>query len=272
MGRSFPSFRAWYSTRARDAASSAGRTANSVPRCNVIGFAENNKQGIVCRCTPNVDEPKFRAPLSAASLASHVKCTSTRFRPTFRPAITWQPFEARRFSDSFRRNVRIGIRFALDSARNLERISRSVPPRFARFLYTLPPSRRYPTGHGNFGKCIGSIKVKRRTPRAVDAWMRSARHRGLIIPLRTARIAITLTLGTRLDAILRVLASARLRERWPLSKGFSAFHRFSQRSFLCLFRRNDGITGMMRISFPGSISREAQSLIYLDDRDSRGIF
>jgi len=37
-------------------------TANSVPRCNVIGFAENNKPGVVCRCARNIDGPKFRAP------------------------------------------------------------------------------------------------------------------------------------------------------------------------------------------------------------------
>jgi len=66
---------------ARDIRGQRGKdTANSVPRCDVIGFTENNEPGLVCRCTPNVDGPKFRAPLSAASLASHVKCTSTQLQ------------------------------------------------------------------------------------------------------------------------------------------------------------------------------------------------
>jgi len=120
---------------ARDIRGQRGKdTANSVPRCDVIGFTENNEPGLVCRCTPNVDGPKFRAPLSAASLASHVKCTSTQLQglAVRHPLPAWCYRSTKRL---FRRQDPSGnsiqSRLVNHSFRNSERISRSVPLGFA---------------------------------------------------------------------------------------------------------------------------------------------
>lgn len=60
--------------------SSRKNKANFLPRCNVIGFAENNKlAGLYLVAVQTAGGLKFYAPVSAPPCES-CKCTSTRFQ------------------------------------------------------------------------------------------------------------------------------------------------------------------------------------------------